>query len=282
MENRNTVSRSWLAGLLMMSMAILAATAPNAHSQSTSVSYHGGLITIRCSNATLEQVFEQVKSETGLELFLEDPVKSKRLTADIEAQPVNQALERLLAGAGVNYAMMFDREDWTRVDKIFIGEGGGAVASSQPGQNPQNRRSARPPRRRPTPPEQAEDEYDDEPDEELDDPSDMDDVDDTGQMEGAEGDFQDEAPAPAADPGYLPPPPAFPRSSFTPGLESSPFGTKTGGNKQQEQSGSGSPSTRPAPPAYYPFTDQFGRPIPVPTDPNASQQQEDQKQQEQQ
>jgi len=277
-QNRNTVSRSWLAGLLMMSMsmAILASTAPNAHSQSTSVSYHGGLITIRCSNATLEQVFEQIKSETGLELFLEDPVKSKRLTADIEAQPVNQALERLLAGAGVNYAMMFDREDWQRVDKIFIGEGGGAVASSQPGQNPQNRRSARTPRRRPEP---VEDDYDDEPEEDLEDPDDFD------QMEDAEGDFQDEAPAPAADPGYLPPPPAFPRSSVTPGLESSPFGVQPGNSgaeqSQPAQPGSASPS-RPAPPAYYPFTDQFGRPIPVPTDPNANQQQEDQQQQEQQ
>ena len=129
-QNRIFVSRSLLAGL---SMVILASfTAPNAHSQSTSVSYRGGLITIRCSNATLEQVFEQIKSETGLELFLEDPVKSKRLTADIVAQPVNQALERLLAGAGVNYAMLYDSEDWQRVDKIFVGEGGGAVASSQP------------------------------------------------------------------------------------------------------------------------------------------------------
>ena len=264
----------------MMPMAILAFTAPNAHSQSTSVSYHGGLITIRCSDATLEQVFEQIKSETGLELFLEDPVKSKRLTADIEAQPVNQALERLLAGAGVNYAMMFDREDWQRVDKIFIGEGGGAVSSSQPGQNPQNRRSARPPRRRPAPPAQAEDDYDDEPDEELDDPSDMNDFEQMEDAEDAEGDFQNEAPAPAADPGYLPPPPAFPRSSFTPGLESSPFGAQTGSGTQQEESGS-PPTKRPAPPAYYPFTDQFGRPIPVPTDPNAPQQQEDQPQQDQ-
>ncbi len=255
-------------------MAILASfTVPNAHSQSTSVSYQGGLITIRCSNATLEQVFEQIKSETGLELFLEDPIKSKRLTADLEAQPVNQALERLLAGAGVNYAMMYDREDWQRVDKIFIGEGGGAVASSQPAPNRRNTRRAR---RRPVPVEPAEEDFEDDP-EDMDDPDDFDDTSDD-----AEGDFQNEAPAPAANPGYLPPPPAFPRSSATPGLESSPFGAQTGGNTPQQQSGSGSPPTRPAPPAYYPLTDQFGRPIPVPTNPNANQQQEDQKQQEQQ
>ncbi len=278
MQNRNMVSRSWLVGLLMVAMAILAPfAAPSAHSQSTSVSYNGGLITIRCSDATLEQVFEQIKSETGLELFLEDPVKSKRLTADIEAQPVNQALERLLAGAGVNYAMMFDREDWQRVDKIFIGEGGGAVASSQPAPNRRNTRRAR---RRPQPVEPNEEIYEDDPDEDIEDPADFDDFDDTGDAD-VEGDFQNEAPPPAANPGYLPPPPAFPRSSFTPGLESSPFGAQTGGDTQQEQPQSGSPPTaRPAPPAYYPFTDQFGRPIPVPTAPNASQQQEDEPQQE--
>ena len=250
---------------------LVSLTAPNAQSQSTSVSYQGGLITIRCSDATLEQVFEQIRSETGLELFLEDPVKSKRLTADIEAQPVNQALERLLAGVGVNYAMLYDREDWQRVDKIFIGEGGGVVASNQPAPNRRNTRRAR---RRPVPVEPAEEDFEDDP-EDFEDPDDFDDTDDD-----AEGDFQNEAPAPAANP-YLPPPPAFPRSSLTPGLESSPFGAQTGGNTPQQQSGS--PSTgRPAPPAYYPFTDQFGRPIPVPTNPNTNQQQEDQKQQEQQ
>lgn len=256
-------------------MALLVTFAPpKADAQSTSVSYQGGLITIRCSNATLEQVFEQIKSETGLELFLEDPIKSKRLTADIEAQPINQALERLLAGAGVNYAMMFDREDWQRVDKIFIGEGGGAVASSQPA--PSRRSQPRRPRNRQVPVEPTEDDYEEDP-EDMDDPDDFDDAGDD-----AEGDFQDEAPAPA-DPGYLPPPPAFPRSSFTPGLESSPFGVQPGNSgaeqSQPAQPGSASPS-RPAPPAYYPFTDQFGRPIPVPTDPNASQQEEDQPQQE--
>ena len=277
MNNRIFVSRLLMAIRTILLGAILALfTAQDAQAQSTSVSYQGGLITIRCSEATLEQVFEQIKSETGLELFLEDPIKSKRLTADIEAQPVNQALERLLAGAGVNYAMMFDRENWQRVDKIFIGEGGDAVASSQSAPNPSNRRNNRRARRRQA--LEPEDEFMEDPDEGLDDPDDFDDFDDTGD-EDAEGDFQEEVPAPAANPGYLPPPPAFPRSSFTPGLESSPFGAQTGGNQQQEQPQSGtSPPTRPAPPAYYPFTDQFGRPIPVPNDPNAQQQEEDEPQ----
>jgi hypothetical protein len=60
-----------------------------------------------------------------------------------------------------------------------------------------------------------------------------------------------------------PPPPSYPRSPFTPGLESSPFGptnrqAQPGAEPQQE----GQPKAPP--PAYYPFLDRDGRPIPVP------------------
>jgi hypothetical protein len=257
----------WLVGL---SVAVaVAVSAPDAYSQPMSVSYQDGLITIRCSEVTLAQVFEEIKSVTGLELILEDPVKSKRLTADIEAAPVNLALERLLAGVGVNYAMIFDREDWQRVDKIFIGEGGGPVASRQP---PPARTSTRRAARRPAPADPDPDDMgEDEPYE------DMDEAGDIG------GGVQEEPAAQPGTPSILPPPPAFPRSSSTPGLESSPFGAQTGGTTQQ-QPGTNRPGwNNPAqPPAYYPFTDQFGRPIPVPTDPNASQQQGNKGQQNQQ
>jgi hypothetical protein len=108
--------------------------------------------------------------------------------------------------------------------------------------------------------------------------ADEDPVEDMGEgdnFDNADEGREDDATTQPAAPGFLPPPPAFPRSSATPGLESSPFGAQTGTTQQ--------PGTRPnlAPPAYYPFTDQFGRPIPVPTNPNASQQQEDQKQEQQ-
>ena len=240
-------------------VAVLAIATGGAEAQSLSVSYQDNRITIRCDNAPLGQVFEQIRSATGLELFLEDPVKSKRLTADIESQPLGLAVERLLAGVGVNYAMMYDQEDWQQVAKLFIGEGGGSVASNQPAARVSSRRATR--RAQPIEDnydesEEYEDGYaEDELDEDyLDDESDFD---ETGEFD--EG-FAEEP----AGRNYLPPPPNFPRSSYTPGLESSPFGTT-----QQSETDSSSRSGRTSrPPAYYPFTDQFGRPIPVPTDPN--------------
>ena len=255
---------SRLAVIFAMTWAI---GAGSAQAQSLSISYRGTLLTIRCQNASLEQVFEQIKSETGMELILEDPVKSKRITADIDSQPLHLAVERLLAGIGVNYAMMYDREDWQQVAKLFIGEGGGPLASSQPAAAGNARR----PVRRAQP---IEDNYD--PTEEFEDGF--------GEEETLEDDFAedesgyDESEA-AEDPDdgvidepagqdFVPPPPAFPRSRFTPGLETSPFGT----NQQQPAGGTNTPSRSRAParpPAYYPFTDQFGRPIPVPPDPNS-------------
>jgi hypothetical protein len=118
-----------LASALVVFLAIATGSA---QAQSLSISYRGNLLTIRCENAALGQVFEQIQSATGMELFLEDPVKSRRITADIDSQPLNLAVERLLAGVGVNYAMMYDPEDWQQVAKLFIGEGGGPLASSQP------------------------------------------------------------------------------------------------------------------------------------------------------
>ena len=240
-------------------LAVLAIATAGAEAQSLSVSYRDNLITIRCDNAALGQVFEQIKSATGMELFLEEPIKNKRLTADIESQPVSLAVERLLAGVGVNYAMMYDQEDWRQVAKLFIGEGGGPVASNQPAAGVSSRRATR--RAQPIEDnydesEEFEDEYEEE------DPFEDDFVDDEGDFDEMEG-FDEGLEEEPAGQDYLPPPPNFPRSSFTPGLESSPFGT------QQPETDSPSRPGRPErPPAYYPFTDQFGRPIPVPSDPN--------------
>jgi hypothetical protein len=251
-----------LASALVVFLAIATGSA---QAQSLSISYRGNLLTIRCENAALGQVFEQIQSATGMELFLEDPVKSRRITADIDSQPLNLAVERLLAGVGVNYAMMYDPEDWQQVAKLFIGEGGGPLASSQP--------AGAGTARRPVRAEPIEDNYD--PTEEFEDGYAEEEVleEDFTEDEGAFDETEpteeiDEGAAPEepADRDYLPPPPSFPRSRSTPGLESSPFGTN-----QQPADETTSPSrTRPPtrPPAYYPFTDQFGRPIPVPPDAN--------------
>jgi hypothetical protein len=81
-----------------------------------------------------------------------------------------------------------------------------------------------------------------------------------------------ETPAEPSGSNYLPAPPSYPRSSITPGLESSPFGAT---NPQGQTGTSGGQQDQPEnpPPAYFPFLDPFGRPIPVPPEANPQQQQ---------
>ena len=89
-------------------------------------------------------------------------------------------------------------------------------------------------------------------------------------------------------PDYLPPAQSFPRSSFTPGLPQKNQRTQGGQSGQSGQSGLNQPQQfqeqDPAntPPATYPFTDPFGRPIPVPPGMNNQQQQPQQRRPQQQ
>jgi hypothetical protein len=219
------------------------------------VTFENDLLTVRCVETPLARVFEQIKSATGMELILEDEVKTKRLTAEIVSQPAHSAIERLLEGAGVNYAMSFDVQNWQRVSMVFIGTGGAPVASSKPAAQPRAT-SRRRPVRRSSPAEDPDQDY-------VEDLDDFEDEELPGEMQN---DMIEGQPDQPIGPGPGTPPPSYPRSRFTPGLESSPFGQTT----PQVP-----PATEPTPnqpPAYYPFLDPFGRPIPVP-----QQQQEQQK-----
>jgi hypothetical protein len=245
-------------------VALLLAFSATAGAQQAQVSFENGLLTVSCRNAPLSSVFEKIEEAAGVELILEDAVKTKRLTASFDSVPVAMAVQRLLDGGGVNYAVMMDPRDWGRVDKVFVGAGGGGPA-----------RSAAPPRR-PPPPELVDDEYDD-----------FEDFDDAD-MENMGGDLVDDPDAdfddmdPSDDPGqefapprsspvpsYLPPQQSFPRSNFTPGLP--------GGASQQPQGASQPQPGQPAlPPATMPFMDALGRPIPVPPDMNQQRRQQQQ------
>jgi hypothetical protein len=180
------------------------------------------------------------------------------LTAELEAQPVHLALERLLEGAGVNYAMSFDPQDWTRVTRIFIGKGGESPSASSAPQASSSRRTVRrPPARRTAPA----DDFEEDPDMMEDEFTDEDLPDEMDAEEGFEPppEFEEQAP-----PSFGTQAPSYPRSPFTPGIESNPFNSPPpqqgqGGAQPQEEEG---PSDNP--PAYYPFLDPFGRPIPVP------------------
>ena len=219
----------------------------SAGAQPVAVTFDAGLVSISCQNAPLSAVFDLLEEVTGIELILEDAVKSTKLSAHLTDIPLAMAVQRLLEGNGVNYAVMMDPRDWGRVDKVYVGARGGAPA----------RRAAPPPRRAPQPrPQPVEDDYD------YDDETDDYDYDDMDDMAGQEMDDPNAFPPPGSSPvpSYLPPQQSFPRSSFTPGL-----------SPPQQQSLQPS-SVNPPPPATFPFLDALGRPIPVP--PNQQQQQQ--------
>jgi hypothetical protein len=105
-----------LAGLLAASAAGAAA------GDALDITYAGGLLTIRCAHAGLADVLEQIGSATGMALFLDETVKHAVVSVDIEAQPVQNALERLLEGRGVSYAMSLS-SDGQKVARMIVGSG---------------------------------------------------------------------------------------------------------------------------------------------------------------
>jgi hypothetical protein len=235
--------------------------------QPVTASYQNGLVSLSCQDAPLASVFAKLEEVAGVELILEDAVKNKRLTAELRDVPVAMAVQRLLEGGGVNYAVMMDPRDWGRVDKVFVGAGGGGSA-----------RPAPPPQRPPLEPDPVDEDYDDFNDmdmieENFDDMGD-DLVDDpNAELEDAPPEFAPPGSSPV--PSYLPPQQSFPRSRFAP---SGPTYPTPGTNQPQPQQ----TNPTPPPPATMPFMDALGRPIPVPPELNQQEQQRRRQQQQQQ
>jgi hypothetical protein len=276
-----------ISSILSLAAASLFVVSRVSQAQPVQVTQRNGLISIQCKDAPLSTVFERIEAETGIELTLEDEVKTKKLTANLADLPVSMAIARLLEGTRVNYIVMMDQSDWGRVDKIFLGAGGGG-----------NARAAGPVRGPVVPEEPPEEAFEDAPPEDL--QGDV--VDPTAQgLEVPPEDMQQspdefgtaEDPGAVAPPGssplpdFLPPAQSFPKSSFTPGLprpnqrsQSGQGGTMSG--QQPQTQNPDNPQNPNAPPATFPFTDPFGRPIPIPPGMNQQQPQNRQKQQQQQ
>ncbi|HJS73767.1 MAG TPA: hypothetical protein VJ921_05730, partial [Vicinamibacteria bacterium] len=294
---RSSIMR--IASIVSLGAAFLFVSRPSP-AQPVEVTHLNGLVTIHCKDAALSSVFEQIEAATGIELTLEDEVKSKRLTANLEGVPVALAVSRLLEGAGVNYIVMMDPSDWERVDKIFVGGGGGGAS-----------RAAAGPARAPVFEEPAEEAYEEAPEsfeEGMDgmDAGDMGDAMDPGLEAAPEDMLPDEFGAgqdpsevegpPGSSPAqeFLPPTQQFPRSSFTPGLPrgnqrnnqnsfQSGFGQQQPFGQQQQPFGQPQPFQEdPNQEGVMPFTDPFGRPIPVPPGMNNPQQTQQQRRQQHQ
>ena len=275
-----------IASMVFLGAALLLVSRVSG-AQPVQVSQREGLVTIQCKDAPLSGVFERIKAETGIELTLEDEVKSKRLSANLTDLPLPMAVARLLEGIGVNYIVMMDPSDWARVDKVFVGGGGGGASHGAAGAM-----------RAPTAQEPVEEAFEEAPpDASFDNggavdagdavdpgqgmapndvpPEDMAQSPDefgTAEDSGAAG-----PPGSSPVPDFLPPAQSFPRSNFTPGLPRANPRAQTGATQGQQPQQQNPANT---PPATFPFMDAFGRPIPIP--PGMNQQQRQQQQQQQQ
>ncbi len=276
-----------IASIVSLGAALLFVSRPSP-AQPVEVTHLNGLVTIHCKDAALSSVFEKIEAATGIDLTLEDEVKSKKLSANLVGLPVSMAVSRLLEGVGVNYIVMMDPSDWERVDKIFVGAGGGGSS-----------RAAAGPVRTPMAPEEpVEEAFDEMPPDEFPEgidgmnAEDMGDAIDPG-LEAAPEDLQnpdefgigqdpselEAPPGSSAVPEFLPPAQQFPRSRFTPGLPGNQRGPGAGGTAQPQQMQGQDPAN---PGATFPFTDPFGRPIPVPPGMNPQQPQPQPRKQQQQ
>ena len=231
---------------LLVVVALIAAVVP-ARAQEAEVRFASGLVSVHCDGAPLSSVFEQLEELAGVELILEEAVESTPLTASLDDVPVAMAVQRLLEGSGVVFAVMMDPRDWGRVDKVFVGAPGGGPARQA--------RAPRPPAR-PEPADEEEDDYDDYDDEEevFDDMIDEADPEDMESLDEVADPDLDAPPVDVPTPSYLPPQQQFPRSRFTPGPP----------NQQQ--------GAQP-----FPFLDPFGQNAQPQEDPNQQQQQQRQR-----
>ena len=224
-----------LAGLLAASAAGAGA------GESVDITYAGGLLTIRCADAGLADVLQKVGSATGMALVLDDAVKRAVVTAEIEAQPVQVALERLLEGRGVSYAMSLS-PDGQSVAQMFVGSGPESKSAAA-GTGGVSHPTATAPHRAAEPPTSS--------------PLHL-------PLAAVVSDDEEELDAEADDPSAL----AALAGESVPGLPTAAVPAAA------PAAGTANPPTQGTPPVpitfpgstqpYYPVLDPFGRPIPMP------------------
>ncbi len=104
-----------------------------AHAQTPRVWQEDGRFWIQCQSASLEEVVRELASLSPMELWLDEGLSSKRVTANIERATLKHALEELFEKAtDVNYVFAFDRSNPERVTKIYAGSGGGGRLGREP------------------------------------------------------------------------------------------------------------------------------------------------------
>lgn len=106
---------------------------PFAFGQNLQVQIEGGRFSIQCQSAPLEEVLREIAAESPMELWLDEGLSGKRVSASIEGATLKEALEEVFEEAkDVNYVLAFDPSNPERVTKIYAGGGGGGRLGREP------------------------------------------------------------------------------------------------------------------------------------------------------
>jgi type II secretory pathway component GspD/PulD (secretin) len=118
------VARVLVASLLLAMLA---------SAQTPRVRQEGGRFWVQCQSASLEDVIREIAALSPMELWLDEGLSDKRVTANVERATLKQALEELFEQVSdVNYVFTFDLANPERVTKIYAGGGGGGRLGREP------------------------------------------------------------------------------------------------------------------------------------------------------
>jgi hypothetical protein len=107
---------------------------PLAHGQNASrVRHERGRFWIQCQSAPLDEMLREIAALSSMELWLDEGLAGKQVSATVEGATLKQALEDLFEEvADVNYVLTFDPSNPERVTKIYAGGGGGGRLGREP------------------------------------------------------------------------------------------------------------------------------------------------------
>ena len=106
---------------------------PLAHAQNMRVRSEGGRFWIECQSAPLEEVLREIAAHSPMELWLDEGLSGKRVSASAEGATLKQALEEVFEEVkDVNYVLTFDPSNPERVMKIYAGGGGAGRLGREP------------------------------------------------------------------------------------------------------------------------------------------------------
>ncbi|MGH9392455.1 MAG: hypothetical protein ACRD1Z_22865 [Vicinamibacteria bacterium] len=107
---------------------------PPANAQDASrVQTERGRFWIECQSAPLEEMLREIAALSPMELWLDEGLSEKRVSARVEGATLKQALEEVFGEVkDVNYVLTFDPSNPERVLKVYAGGSGGGRLGREP------------------------------------------------------------------------------------------------------------------------------------------------------